>query len=80
MKVSKRIERLARAIHLHNLHKSGFVGALGYDRAFDKVDECWGYFIDEAKDINENMNMFKDFMLDGEWEGATSHNYEYEDE
>lgn len=60
VKVSKKDERLARALHTVNLLNINFP----YDKIKEKVDTCWPGLLDVAKDINKIINSIEDYELD----------------
>lgn len=60
-RVSKRIERLARALCNLSLKKNGYPD----NRLHDRVDESWMVFVEDAEHINNIINWTGDALLTG---------------
>ena len=67
MKVSKKDERLARALVLKDCTEyDGLMKALGTAEIIKRVETLWGDHLDTAIAINQCLNMTKNDVLDGD--------------
>ena len=59
IKVSKKDERLARALHTIDLIYIGFP----YEEITEKVNTCWPGLLNKAKEINKIINSIENYEL-----------------
>lgn len=64
-KVSKKLERLSRAMAYQSYVKNGMLSIRGADYVHDLVEERWSMFLDEAKDLNYYLVLVNDHDLSG---------------
>lgn len=60
-KISKKLERLCRALAYRHLYQIRFPK----NKACYRVDESWPTYLPEAKNLNLAMNLIEDWELDG---------------
>ena len=70
MKVSKKVEILARALCYQWCCNEGLLEAQGADYTHDWVDRKWRYYLSEAKQLNDMINIAKNNPLIGLTDGT----------
>lgn len=66
LKISKKLERLCRAMAMAHLYHINFPT----DRCHERVDESWPGYLPEARDLNLFMLLIQDWQLKGEYTEA----------